>query len=73
KTMIGLKAGELTAQMAIHELQKTQMLLQQDGRTEEAAQVAQAVRDLQQGKKGDVEKTLIGTITQLDQGKKTQS
>lgn len=73
KTMMGLKAGELTAQMAIQELQKTQMLLQQDGRTEEAAQVAQAVRDLQQGKTGDVEKTLIGTITQLDQGKKSQS
>lgn len=73
KTMMGLKAGELTAQMAIQELQETQMLLQQDGRTEEAAQVAQAVRDLQQGKTGDVEKTLIGTITQLDQGKKSQS
>ncbi|MEW5883201.1 MAG: VWA domain-containing protein [Armatimonadota bacterium] len=73
KTMMGLKAGELTAQMAIQELQKTQMLLQQDGRAEEAAQVAQAVRDLQQGKTGDVEKTLIGTITQLDQGKKSQS
>lgn len=73
KTMMGLKAGELTAQMAIQELQKTQMLLQQDGRSEEAAQLAQAVRDLQQGKTGDVEKTLIGTITQLDQGKKSQS
>lgn len=73
KTMMGLKSGELTAQMAIEELQKTQMLLQQDGRIEEANQVGQAVRDLQAGRTGDVEKTLIGTVTQLDQGKKSQN
>jgi Ca-activated chloride channel family protein len=70
KTMMGLKAGELTAAMAVSELQKTQMLLQQDGRIEEAAQVGQAIRDLQMGKTGAVEKTLIGTVTSLDQGKK---
>lgn len=71
KTMMGLRAGELTAQMAIAELQKTQMLLHQEGRTEEAKQVEQAIRDLKRGATQDVEKTLIGTITALDQGKKT--
>lgn len=71
KTMMGLRAGQLTAQMAIAELQKTQMLLQQEGRTEEAKQVGQAIRDLQRGATQDVEKTLIGTITTLDQGKKS--
>ncbi len=70
KTMMGLKSGELTAAMAIADLQKTQMLLQQDGRTAEASQVAAAVKDLQQGKTGQVEKTLIGTVISLDQGKK---
>lgn len=70
KTMMGLKSGELTAAMAISDLQKTQMLLAQDGRIQEADQVGQAVRDLQAGKTGQVEKTLIGTMTSLDQGKK---
>ncbi len=73
KTMMGLRAGQITAQMAIAELQKTQMLLQQEGRTEEAKQVEQAIRDLKRGATQDVEKTLIGTITTLDQGKKSQS
>ena len=73
KTMMGLKSGQITAAMAVSELQKTQMLLAQDGRTQEAQQVAEAVRDLQQGKVQQVEKTLIGTITTLDQGKKTTS
>lgn len=73
KTMMGLKSGQITAAMAVADLQKTQMLLMQDGRTQEAQQVAQAVRDLQGGNVAQVEKTLIGTVTQLDQGKKTQN
>lgn len=72
KTVMGLKTGQITAAMAVAGLQKTQMLLAQDGRVEEAQQVAQAVRDLQGGKTGQVEKTLIGTVTVLDQGKKSQ-
>lgn len=70
KTMMGLKSGELTAAMAISDLQKTQMLLAQDGRVQEAEQVGQAVKDLQAGRTGQVEKTLIGTMISLDQGKK---
>ncbi|MBA3726943.1 MAG: hypothetical protein H0W86_10950, partial [Armatimonadetes bacterium] len=71
KTMMGLKAGQITAAMAVSELQKTQMLLAQDGRSEEAQQVSQAIRDLQSGNAQQVEKTLIGTVTSLDQGKKS--
>jgi Ca-activated chloride channel family protein len=70
KTMMGLKRGEITTAMAVAELQKTQMLLAQDGRAAEAEQVGQAIRDLRSGNKGQVEKTLIGTVTRLDQGKK---
>lgn len=72
KTMMGLKSGQITAAMAVADLQKTQMLLAQEGRVQEAQQVAQAVRDLQGGNVAQVEKTLIGTVTQLDQGKKSQ-
>jgi len=71
KTMMGLKAGQITSAMAVSELQKTQMLLSQDGRNEEAQQVSQAIRDLQSGNAQQVEKTLIGTVTSLDQGKKS--
>lgn len=69
KTVMGLKAGDITAAMAIAELQKTQMLLTRDGRTDEARQVSQAISDLKGGKGQMVEKTLIGTVTSLDQGK----
>ncbi len=72
KTMMGLKSGQVTAAMAVAELQKTQMLLLQDGRIQEAQQVTQAIRDLQGGNQQQVEKTLIGTVISLDQGKKTQ-
>jgi len=73
KTMMGLKSGQITAAMAVSELQKTQMLLAQDGRVEEAQPVSQASRDLKSGNAQQVEKTLIGTVTSLDQGKKSQS
>jgi Ca-activated chloride channel family protein len=66
-----LKSGQITAAMAVSDLQKTQMLLMQDGRTREAREVAQALRDLQSGNLQSVEKTLIGTVTSLDQGKKS--
>lgn len=73
KTVMGLKSGQITAAMAVADLQKTQMLLIQDGRTREAQEVTQAIRELQQGNTGQVEKTLIGTMTSLDQGKKSQN
>ncbi|MCH8275033.1 MAG: VWA domain-containing protein [Armatimonadetes bacterium] len=73
RTMMGLKSGQVTAQMAIADLQKTQMLLAEEGRTEEAKQVEQAIRDLKRGATQEVEKTLIGTVTSLDQGKRVQS
>lgn len=71
KTVMGLKSGQITAAMAVADLQKTQMLLIQDGRTREAREVAQALRDLQAGNTQNVEKTLIGTVTSLDQGKRS--
>jgi hypothetical protein len=45
------------------------MLLAQDGRTSEAQQVGQAIQDLKSGNRGSVEKTLMGAVVSLDQGK----
>ncbi len=72
KTILGMKTGMLTQMGAIQELQKTQMLLVQEGRTMEAQEVTMALRAIQSGDKGQAEKTLMGTMVHLDQGKKQQ-
>ena len=69
RTMMGLKTQQLTAGMALMDLQRTQMLLQQTGNAEQAAEVGQAIQGLRSGS-GDVEKTLIGTVLDLDAGKR---
>ena len=70
RTIMGLKTGQLTAMGAIADLQKTQALLLSEGRTGEAQEVTMALRALQSGDTGGAEKTLMGTMVQLDQGKK---
>lgn len=71
KTIMGLKTQQLSPQAAIAELQKTQALLLHEGRTAEAQEVTQALRAIQSGDQGTAEKTLIGTMLHLDQGKHT--
>jgi Ca-activated chloride channel family protein len=68
KTMMGMRTQQLTAMGAMQELQKTRTILMESGRATEAQEVGQAIDALQRG--GEVEKTLIGTIYHLDQGKK---
>ena len=70
KTIMGIKAGQITMAMAVSDLQKTQMLLTKEGRTQEAQEVTMALRALQSGDAGAAEKTLMGTMVNLDQGKK---
>lgn len=72
KTVMGLKTGAITQMGAIQELQKTQMLLVNEGRTAEAQEVTMALRALQSGDKGAAEKTLMGTFVNLDTGKSSQ-
>lgn len=69
KTVMGLKTGMITQMGAIQELQKTQMLLTTQGRTAEAQEVTMALRALQSGDSAQAEKTLMGTMLGLDQGK----
>jgi Ca-activated chloride channel homolog len=68
RTMMGLRTEQLGPAHALAELQRTQMLLAQGGREDEAAEVTQAIQSLRTGR-GDVEKTLMGAIVGLDQGK----
>ena len=70
RTVMGLKTGQITAMGAVQELQKTQMLLVSEGRTAEAQEVTMALRAIQSGDTGAAEKTLMGTMLNLDQGKK---
>jgi Ca-activated chloride channel family protein len=69
KTVMGMKTQQISAMTAAAELQKTMSLLLSQGRTEEAQDVQRAIDSIKQGGPG-AEKTLIGTIYTLDQGKK---
>jgi len=70
KTIMGLKTQQISAMGAVQELQKTQALLLSQGRTQDAQEVTMALRALQSGDSGAAEKTLMGTMVNLDQGKK---
>ncbi|MHB8635675.1 MAG: vWA domain-containing protein [Fimbriimonadaceae bacterium] len=70
KTVMGMRTGILSPMAAVAELQKTQALLLGEGRTVEAQEVTMALRAIQSGNAGEAEKTLMGTMLQLDQGKK---
>ncbi|MGE0002807.1 MAG: VWA domain-containing protein [Fimbriimonadaceae bacterium] len=70
RTVMGLKSNEITQAVALADLQKTQAMLSSQGRLQEAAEVTQAIRAIQGGNVGGAEKTLMGTVVNLDQGKK---
>lgn len=72
KTMMGMRTQQLSSADVTAALQRTQVLLTQQGRMEEAQEVAQATQAFQRGGADDssIEKTLIGTIYHLDQGKR---
>ncbi|MCG9895252.1 MAG: VWA domain-containing protein [Fimbriimonadaceae bacterium] len=69
KTMLGLKTQALTQGAALQDLAKTQALLVQQGRTAEAQEVTLAMQAVQRGDLGGAEKTLMGAVVNLDQGK----
>lgn len=69
RTVMGLKTGQMTAAMALGDLQKTQALLVSQGRVQDAQEVTMAIQAIQRGDTGGAEKTLMGTMVNLDQGK----
>ena len=70
KTIMGLKTQAITTAVALADLQKTQALLLSQGRTGEAQEVTIAMQAIQRGDTGGAEKTLMGTMVNLDQGKR---
>ncbi len=73
KTIMGLRTHQINQTQALQELQRTQALLLQQGRTQEAQEVTRAIRALQGQDVGGAEKTLMGTLVNLEQGKKETS
>ncbi len=69
KTIMGLKTQQITSAAALSDLQKTQALLLSQGRTQDAQEVTLAIQAIQRGDTGGAEKTLMGTMVNLDQGK----
>lgn len=70
KTIMGMRAHQLDRTQALAELQRTQALLLSQGRTQEAQEVTQAIRALQTQDTNTAEKTLMGTLVNLEQGKR---
>ncbi|GAB4457485.1 MAG: VWA domain-containing protein [Armatimonadaceae bacterium] len=70
KTMMGMRTQQISVSDITRALEKTQQLLNQQGRMAEAQEVAEATRAMQRGDNSVVEKTLIGTIYNLDQGRR---
>jgi Ca-activated chloride channel family protein len=71
RTVMGMKTQALNAGMAIAELERTQSLLMAQGRLEQAQEVTKAIASLRQsGGSGEAEKTLMGTILDLEKGKR---
>jgi uncharacterized protein YjhX (UPF0386 family) len=64
-----MKTQQISAMAATMELQRTMSLLVSQGRIEEAREIQKAIESIQEGG-ADAEKTLMGTIYNLDQGKK---
>lgn len=67
KTILGMKTQQLDRTQAMQELNRTKTLMLDQGKLAQAQQITQAMQDIQSG--GSVEKTLMGTIYTLDQGK----
>lgn len=69
KTIMGLKTQAITSHAALADLAKTQALLTSQGKTADAQEVTMAMQAIQRGDIGSAEKTLMGTMVHLDQGK----
>ncbi len=69
RTMMGMRTQQISPMTAVLELEKTRALLIAQGRMEEAQEVTQAIESLRQGQVNVAEKTLIGTVYDLDIGK----
>ncbi|MDH7569083.1 MAG: VWA domain-containing protein [Armatimonadota bacterium] len=71
RTVMGMRTQSLSSMAALAELERTQALLMAQGRIEQAQEVTAAIQSLRRGDAGsEAEKTLMGTILDLEQGKR---
>ena len=68
RTMMGMRTQQITAMGAVTELQKTRTIMMQAGQSGKAAEITAAIQAIQSG--GDADKTLMGTMLNLDRGKR---
>ena len=64
---MGMRTQQVSPGDAMRELEKTKMMLVDQGRTLQAQDIQNAINQIKQG--GAAEKTLMGTIINLDRGK----
>ncbi|HEY3283825.1 MAG TPA: VWA domain-containing protein [Armatimonadota bacterium] len=69
RTVMGMRTQQISSVTVMAELERTQTLLARGGRLGEATQVGQVLSGLRAGSSEGAEKTLIGTVLDLDQGK----
>ncbi|NLN78103.1 MAG: VWA domain-containing protein [Armatimonadetes bacterium] len=67
KTVMGMRTQQVSPADAVRELEKTRMMLIDQGKTLQAQDIQNAIDQIKQG--GGAEKTLMGTIIDLDRGK----
>lgn len=67
KTVMGMRTQQVSPADAIRELEKTQALLVEQGKTLQAQDIQKAIDEIKHG--GGAEKTLVGTIIDLERGK----
>ena len=70
KTMMGARTQAINVTQMADALRRTQTILTQQGRVAEAAQVAQATQAAERGDASNMDKTLMGAIYTLDQGRR---
>ncbi len=71
QTMMGMRTQQLSTADLTAALNRTQQILTQQGRADEAREVGQAAAAASRGDSDSIEKTLIGTIYHLDLGKRS--
>ena len=67
KTVMGMRTQQVSPGDAVRELEKTKMMLVEQGKTLQAQDIQSAIDQIKQG--AGAEKTLMGTIINLDRGK----
>jgi Ca-activated chloride channel family protein len=67
KTIMGMRTQQLDVTQAMQDLHRTKTLMLDQGKLLQAQQLTQAIQQIEGG--GSVEKTLMGAVYNLDQGK----